>query len=266
MEVVRLGNKFLDKVKSGGNPIGTLSSMESSVALECLGYTGVDFVMLDTEHGPLSEESISGYMTACRASGISTMVRVREISRSPILKVLDSGADGVIVPGVENIDQVRQLVGFAKFHPQGKRGFCPTRDGGWGFSESSSSIDSYMEYANRETLLIPQCETRGCLESIEEIAAIDGVDGILIGPYDLSIDMGKPGQFEDDEVKEGIDRILRACKASGKISIIFSGDALSAKKYLAAGFDSVVVGIDTSVYIKAYKDIVSQLNSETERI
>lgn len=261
-----MGNRFLEKLRSGGNPIGTLSSMESSVALECLGYTGVDFVMLDTEHGPLSEESVSGYMTACKASELSALVRVREISRSPILKVLDSGADGVIVPGVENIEQVRQLVDYAKFAPQGKRGFCPTRDGGWGFSESSSSIGTYMDYSNRETLLIPQCETRGCLEAIEEITAEDGVDGILVGPYDLSIDLGKPGQFEDDEVKEAISRILLACKASGKISMIFSGDAISAKKYLDVGFDSVIVGIDTSIYIKAYKDLVSHLTSNMESI
>lgn len=255
-----MGNRFLNKLKSGGNPIGTLSSMESSVAIECLGFTGADFVMLDTEHGPLSEETIAGYMIACKASGISPLVRVREISRSPVLKVLDSGADGIIVPGVENIEQIRQLVSFAKFPPQGRRGFCPTRDGGWGFSESSSSIGTYMEYANRETLLIPQCETIGCLESIEEIAAIDGVDGIFVGPYDLSIDMGKPGQFDDPEFQTAIDRILRACKANGKLSMIFTGDAITAKKYLDGGFDSVVVGIDTSVYIKAYRDIFSQLN------
>ena len=259
-----MGNEFLKKVKAGKKPIGTLSAMESTTALECLGYSGIDFVMLDTEHGPLLEESASKYILACKASGLSTLVRIKEISRSPVLKVLDSGADGIIVPGIENIEQVRQLVRFAKFTPVGNRGFCPTRDGGWGFSENALSIDSYMEYSNRETLLIPQCETKGCLESIEEITSIEGVDGILVGPYDLSIDMGKPGQFEDKEVKGAIERILHACKASGKISMIFSGDALSAKKYLDAGFDSVVVGIDTSVYIKAYREIVSQLIADTE--
>ncbi|MBP1920987.1 HpcH/HpaI aldolase family protein [Youngiibacter multivorans] len=258
-----MGNEFLRKVKSDKKPLGTLSAMESTTALECLGYTGIDYVMLDTEHGPLSEESASKYMLACKASGLSTLVRVKEISRSPVLKVLDSGADGIIVPGIENIEQVMQLVGFAKFPPVGNRGFCPTRDGGWGFSENSLSLDSYMDYCNRETILIPQCETKGCLESIEDIVSIEGVDGILVGPYDLSIDMGKPGQFEDTDVKGAIERILRACKASGKISMIFSGDALSAKKYLDAGFDSVVVGIDTSIYIRAYREIVSQIIADT---
>lgn len=258
-----MGNEFLRKVNSGKKPIGTLSAMESSTALECLGYTGIDYVMLDTEHGPLSEESASSYILACKASGLSTLVRVKEISRSPVLKVLDSGADGIIVPGIENIEQVRQLVRFAKFPPVGNRGFCPTRDGGWGFSENSLSLDSYMDYCNRETILIPQCETKGCLESIEDIVSIEGVDGILVGPYDLSIDMGKPGQFDDNEVKGAIERILRACKASGKISMIFSGDAISAKKYLDAGFDSVVVGIDTSIYIRAYRELVSQIITDT---
>ena len=90
--------------------------------------------------------------------------------------------------GRPTAEEVEQLVRFAKFPPLGNRGFCPTRDGLWGYDEASlAGAGTYMDRANRETLLIPQCETAGCLAHIEEIAAMEGVDGIFVGPLDLSI-------------------------------------------------------------------------------
>lgn len=124
---------------------------------------------------------------------------------------------------------------------------------------ASGSISYYMETCTRETLLIPQCETLGCLEHIEEIAALDGVDGILIGPYDLSIAMGKPGQFEAADVKQALARVLMACKVAGKMCIIFAGSSEAANKYFADGFDSVAISLDTAVYINAYRDIVANI-------
>lgn len=111
-----------------------------------------------------------------------------------MLRLLDVGAQGVVVPCVETVEEVRELVRYAKFAPLGNRGFCPTRDGGWGHAAHAVSISGYMETSNRETLLLPQCETVGCLEHIEEITAMDGVDGIFVGPFDLSIALGHPGE------------------------------------------------------------------------
>lgn len=260
-------NAVLEKFKQGQKVLGTFTLLESTAAIECLGYTGLDFVVIDLEHCPVGTQSAAHYIAAAQLAGLTSFVRVNEISRSPVLKMLDAGAQGIIVPCVETVEQVKQLIQYAKYMPLGQRGFCPTRDGGWGFAEhANTSMTQYMQTCNRETLLLPQCETLGCLEHIEEIVALDGVDGILIGPFDLSIAMNKPAQFTDPQVKQAICRILSACKAAGKLSIIFAGDAQSAKNYFTEGFDSVAIGLDTIVYINAYRRMVAEVFEDSARV
>ena len=250
-------NTVLEKFKKGQKTIGTFSHLQSITAIECLGFTGLDYVVIDMEHSPVTAEGANQYIVAARSAGLAPFVRVDGVSRSPILKALDAGAQAVVVPCVETLDQVRKLVEYAKFAPSGSRGFCPTRDGGWGYAEhAAGSIEDYMQISNRETLLILQCETSGCLDNIEMITSIDGVDGILIGPFDLSIALGKPARFDDPEIKEAFARIRNACQAAGKMCMIFAGSAEAAKNYFSEGFDSVAVGLDTSIYISSYREIV----------
>ena len=176
-----------------------------------------------------------------------------------MLRLLDVGAQGVVVPCVETVDQVRELISYAKFTPLGNRGFCPTRDGGWGYAPEAASIPAYMEQCNRETLLLPQCETAGCLAHIEEICALDGVDGIFLGPFDLSIALGHPGEFDAPEVHDAILRVQAACRRHGKLSMIFTGDAASSRRRFAEGYDSVTMGMDTLFYVGMYKQLAEDV-------
>lgn len=250
-------NAVLEKFRAGQKTIGTFSHLQSATAIECLGLTGLDFVVIDLEHSPVTGGGASQYIAAAQGVGIAPFVRVDEISRSPILKMLDAGAQAVIVPRVETMEQVRDLIQYAKYAPLGARGFCPTRDGGWGFARHASGrVEDYMQICNQETLLILQCETLGCLENISRIAFMPGVDGILIGPYDLSIAMGKPSQFEDPDFLQALGHILNVCKSAGKMCMIYAGTADAARKYYVEGFDSVAVGLDTNIYITAYSNIV----------
>ena len=106
---------------------------------------------------------------------------------------------------------------------------------------------------------MPQCETAGCLDRIEEIAAIEGIDGIFIGPYDLSTALGKPGQFTAPEVISAIDRILKACQQAGKFSMIYADDTAAAKRRFQQGFDSVAVNMDTILFIRMIQNLVRDL-------
>lgn len=255
-----MNNKLITNYNNNIPSIGTLSHLKSITAIESLGVTGLDYVMLDLEHSPVSIDEAASYMTAATSAGLVPMVRVNETSRSAILRVLDAGAMGVIVPCIETVDQVKELIKHAKFAPLGERGYCMTRDGKWGFASSyENGLEGYMNYANKNTLLIPQCETKGCLEHIEEITALDGVDGILIGPYDLSIAMGIPGQFDKAEYQEAVQRILSACKKNHKISMIFNGNSADAKKSIADGFDVILLGLDILVLINGYKALVEDV-------
>ena len=226
-------NTVLEKFHQGRQSLGTFSAIGSPLAVESLRYTGLDYVIVDTEHSPAGIESAAAQIAAAQGAGLTALARANEISRTAVLRLLDVGAQGVVVPCVETVEEVRELVRYAKFAPLGNRGFCPTRDGGWGHAAHAVSISGYMETSNRETLLLPQCETVGCLEHIEEITAMDGVDGIFVGPFDLSIALGHPGEFNAPVVHDAILRVQAACKRSGKLSIIFTGSAAASRQRFA---------------------------------
>lgn len=256
-------NILKEKLANGQQPIGTFFELGGPSVVEALGRTGLDFVILDNEHGPFEAESTRDFIRAAENSGLCPLARVRESSRPAILKLLDVGAQGLIIPDVHTVEQVRDLIAFAKYAPLGKRGFCPSRKDGWGFDEAAAqSVAGQMDYWNRETLLIPQCETVGALEHIEEIAALEGVDGIFIGPFDLSISMGIPGAFERPEFQKALERILAVCHAAGKFCIYFTVNAAAVPNSFRQGFDAVAYSLDASVLIQAYRDILSDIRKK----
>lgn len=251
-------NAILEKFRRGEPSLGIISHLLSAPAIEVLAYTGMDYVLIDLEHSPIGAEHAAQLVGVAQGAGLAPLVRVDGIERSPILKMLDAGAAGLVVPQLETVEQARELVGYAKFPPLGNRGYCPTRDGGWGSGSCyERGMDGYMAEANTSTLLIPQCETAGCLEHIEEIAAVEGVDGIFIGPFDLSIALGIPGQFGDPLLTEGIERVRRACAAAGKLCIMYAGSGEAAKRYFDQGFPSVAAGLDIEVLKLAVRGIAS---------
>lgn len=251
-------NAILEKFRRGEPSLGIISHLLSAPAIEVLAYTGMDYVLIDLEHSPIGAEHAARLVGVAQGAGLAPLVRVDGIGRSQILKMLDAGAAGLVVPQLETVEQARKLVSYAKFPPLGNRGYCPTRDGGWGSGSCyERGMDGYMAEANTSTLLIPQCETAGCLEHIEEIAAVEGVDGILIGPFDLSIALGIPGQFGDPLLTEGIERVRRACAAAGKLCIMYAGSGEAAKRYFDQGFPSVAAGLDIEVLKLAVRGIAS---------
>lgn len=252
-------NLLKEKIIRGEKAVGTFFELGSSTAVECLRYTGLDFFIIDTEHGPFDIESSMDFIRAAELGTVTPLARIKEISRPAVLKMLDIGAKGIIVPCVESVEQVRSLVEWAKYYPVGKRGFFMARPSGYGFESFAGNVDEYFRTCNEETLLIPQCETVGCLENIEQIVDIDGVDGIFIGPYDLSIGMGKPAQFDDPEFIAAVARVLKACKTAGKFTFIYTGNNATAKMYLAQGFDAVAANMDAAVFTNAYKALVKEI-------
>lgn len=255
-------NRLLQQLRAGQPAIGTFTHLKSLAAIESLGYTGLDHVIIDTEHAPAGIDFVAAAILAATAAGISPLVRINEIARSTVLHALDAGAHGLIVPGVETVEEVRRLVRWAKFAPLGDRGYCPTRDGGWGYDDASAeSAAAYMTRSNQETLLLPQCETAGCLAHIEEITAMEGVDGIFVGPMDLSIALGCPMELEAAPMVDALARIRAACKQAGKFSFLFCGNAAAAKAHLAAGFDGVAVGADLLLHIQTYRTLVTDIQA-----
>jgi len=256
-------NRLKRKMLANEPTLGTFFHMGSANAAECLGCTGLDYIIIDLEHCMFSPETACDFMRAAELHGITALARVSDISRPSILRLLDIGAGGLIIPCVRTMDEIKRIVEYAKFAPVGMRGFSTSRRDTWGFSYPTGvPIEENMRINNEETLVIPQCETVSCLEQIEEITAVDGIDGIFIGPFDLSISMGIPGQFDHPRFLEAIARILAACKQNNKFSIVFTANRDAIPGYFKQGFDSVTYNLDTAIYIQAWQDIVKQAMSE----
>ncbi|MGI6204264.1 MAG: HpcH/HpaI aldolase family protein [Anaerovoracaceae bacterium] len=250
-------NKMLEKFRNGEKTLGTFTHLGTINALEALGLTGLDYVFIDMEHSPLDTEGAELRVKAALHAGLTPLVRVFEQQRTPILKMLDIGAQGVMVPMIKSVDEAKQLVEYAKFTPLGARGLCPTYDGGWGFGGNmQGSFEDYMRSANEETILILQCETLEALEHIDEIAAVEGVDSIFVGPLDLSNAMGIPGQYTNPKFIDALKKVAAACQDHGKISIMNSGGIEDTLNYFDMGYDSIAIGLDTIIYINAYKELV----------
>ncbi len=258
MLVSKPKNTFKEKIAAGQNPIGTICSLLSENVVEALGYTGIDYVVIDNEHSPVEAETTLSMVRAAEHGNLTPLARVREISRPAVLKLLDIGAQGLIVPNVKTVDEVKQLVSWSKYNPIGNRGFSGSRKDGWGFM-LEMSVRETMDFFNDQVLLIPQCETTEALAAIEEIVAVEGVDGIFVGPYDLSIAMGIPGEFDNPEFVAAVDRITKACKNAGKFTMIYTGSVRSAIDYFRAGFDTVAYSMDAAFLINGCRDATAAI-------
>ncbi len=249
-------SQFDQKLADGQGVVGTFCHLDGPAVAECLSLSGLDYVIFDTEHGPFSDESVGEMIRAAQLHSAEAFVRVRDSSRAAVLHALDLGARGIIVPDVQSAEEARSLVEYAKYYPLGARGFAFSRSAKYGFLSELKRIGDYFTATNRRTILMPQCETAGALEHIEEIAALDGIDGIFVGPYDLSVALGAPAQFATPQFTEAVDRVLRACRTSGKLAFIYANTMPEAKACFARGYQGAAIGTDTAFLVKAIRNML----------
>jgi len=203
-------------------------------------------------------ETTANLVRAAELTGMTPLARVREISRPAVLKLLDVGVQGLIVPNVNSYEDAIELVSYCKYSPVGNRGFCPSRKDGWGY-DLNMSVPDTMKHFNDEVLLIPQCETTGALGDIEDIVALEGVDGIFIGPFDLSISMGIPGDFGNPVFQKAIKKVLDTCHEAGKFCMLFSGTESGVLDGFEKGYDSMTYSLDAGLIIDSIKERVDRI-------
>lgn len=248
------------KIAAGGRPLGTFYHTGSAITAELMGLGGFDYFVIDTEHGPFEPESVLDLVRAGKHAGCTPFVRVKDSSRAAILKTLDAGAMGLIIPNVRSFEEAQEIVQWGKFFPIGERGIAMTPGTSyWQQDWARAGLDNYMAVSNAQTMLIPQCETTGCLADLEQIVALDGIDGIFVGPFDLSGALGAPGDFSNPEHSEAIEKVVRVCREAGKPSFIFSGTAADAKLRFEQGFDSVTYSVDSLLLLDAIRAAVAEL-------
>ena len=168
-----------------------------------MALAGLDYIVIDNEHGPFNPQSTLEYVRAASLYHTMPFARVQEISRPAILKLLDDGVMGLIIPCVRTMEEIEKIVEYGKYAPLGKRGVANAAGSGFWYEDyAQHGLPHYFEVSNRETMLIPQCETLECLAHIEEFVRVDGIDGIFVGPYDLSTAMDAEARL-----RHGIDNL-----------------------------------------------------------
>ena len=227
----------------GGKTLwGSWLQCSSPAAAEVLARIGYDWLAIDCEH---TETTLNTATHMCRAGqvlGAGMLMRVRTVEPLDIRQALDGGADGVIVPLVDTVEQAKTIVAAAKFPPLGHRGYSYVRANRWGID-----FDEYAQTANDQTLVIVMIESAQSVEAVGDILAVEGVDGAIIGPYDLSGSYGVPGQLDHELLVSAQERVLQAAHDTGKVSgtnlIMPTRDTID--DAVQRGFRLIALGGDT---------------------
>jgi 2-keto-3-deoxy-L-rhamnonate aldolase RhmA len=253
-------HKFRAKLKAGQVCLGPGVSLTDPAVTEALCDSS-DFLWLDLEHSPISLESLQAHLIAARAGGAPVLVRVPSGELAWVKRVLDIGAEGVILPQAGSLAEVEQFVAACRYPPQGRRGFGPRRATNYG----RQSVPAYLAAANRDVFVAIQIETAAALEAVDGIVRMPGIDSLVIGPADLAGALvGVPGQVDHPRVMEAIATICGHARAAGlPVGIGMGPNVEYATQVVRLGVQWIQCGGDCSFMVQAadtlYQDIRRRL-------
>jgi 2-keto-3-deoxy-L-rhamnonate aldolase RhmA len=230
-----------EKLRGGGLVTGFWSQSGSPVVAEIFSQADVDFIALDMEHGEVDDAAFAAFARSMRGAAVP-LARIQENSVIAIRRALDAGAEGVIVPLVNTAEEAAAAAAAVSYPPAGVRGYAFCRANGWG-----QRFADYVEAFPERALLIAMIETAQAVSAIDDILAVDGVDGVLIGPYDLSGSYGVAGELGHASVLQAMDAVLQTCRRRGKAAgyHLVEPDPDGVRKLIAAGFTFLALGMDT---------------------
>jgi len=237
------------RIHAGETLFGAWVGLGSPAAAELLGRAGFDWLVIDLEHGAATESELLAHLTAVEVTGAAALVRPQSGERLRMGRALDLGAEGLVVPRLDTAEQAREAVTFLRYPPAGQRGVALLTRGARLGSVGHADVPSL----NDDIVGIIQIETPSALEQADEIAAIDGVDVLFVGPADLSHSLGIAGQFGNDSYLAALARVVAACRAHGKAAGILLYDPASFAPHLEMGFTFVGLGADLSFVVNSGK-------------
>ena len=250
-------NRLKQALKEGRSLIGTMiSEIRQPAVTQLLANAGFDFVIIDNEHGPFNIETIADLSRAARYVGLTPFVRVPDLAYPYLAQALDSGAQGVMVPRIFTAEQVRQAAQIVRYPPLGLRG-CAFNRGHTDFK--AGPLAETMARVNEETMLIIQIETREAVENIEEIVATPGVDVALIGPTDLSIALGVPGQMDAPQLHAAIEKMIETCQRHQVFPALHINDLNWATYWAKRGMRLLSSGSEAGLLVKGGQSVTSAI-------
>jgi len=247
-------NQLKRKLRQGKTTLGLWVTLESPSITEIATDLELDWVVIDAEHGHLDLKEIVEHLRAACNTKTTALVRIQEIEQGLIKRVLDIGADGILVPQVCNAEEVATAVRFAKYPPQGVRGIGAERSTRWG-----SEFKSRTRAANRETMVIPLIETVDAERNIDAILKVPGVDALFFGPADFSASAGYLGEWEGGDVAQRILKLKDRIRAHGLPCGVISTSVKDGQMRKRQGFQMLGIGLDAGLLMRASREMIGAL-------
>ena len=246
-------NAFKRAILRGEQQIGLWCTLPGSYVTEALAGAGFDWLLLDTEHSPADPLTVLPQLQAAAAYPVSAVVRPASNDTVLIKRLLDLGAQSLLIPYVQSADEARAAVAAMRYAPEGIRGVSAlTRATRFG------RVAGYARRAHDELCLLVQVETRRSLDALEAIAAVEGVDGIFIGPGDLAASLGHAGDLAHHDVISAVESAIRRVTACGKPAGVLTGDIGFAKRCIELGTTFTAVGVDAGILARTSEALAKQ--------
>ena len=252
-------NQTREKLAQGGTALGCgLQCYRSSEIPRAFAAAGFDYVFIDMEHGSYDLETVQDMIRSSNDVGITPIVRVGELLYSLVARLLDSGAQGIILPRVEDPAILREALSWMRFPPAGKRGYGvnPTM-----VRYEARSFPEIIEHQNRNTVSVVQFETTTAMERADELLSLPGFDIAMVGPADLSISLGIPGQFENPLLVSTVDRLIEKCNQHGVVPGIQTRSLAMSKFWAARGMRFIGTAAEHALLLEKAKETVAALRS-----
>ncbi|OAE16181.1 2-keto-3-deoxy-L-rhamnonate aldolase [Pseudomonas brenneri] len=251
-------NRFKQRLASGEAQIGLWLGLADAYCAELAANAGFDWLLIDGEHAPNDVRGMLGQLQAVAPYPSAAVIRPVIGDTALIKQVLDIGAQTLLVPMVESAAQARELVRAMRYPPQGIRGVgsALARASRW------NSIDGYLDQTDAQMCLLVQIESLQGLANLDAIAAVEGVDGVFIGPADLSASMGHRGNPGHPDVQAAIEDAIARIRQAGKAAGILSADEKLARRYIELGAGFVAVGVDTTVLMRGLQGLVGKFKDK----
>lgn len=245
-------NFLKEKLDAGKTVIGTFTVIPSTVTADIISSTGFDFLVIDTEHGPIGFETIQDLAIVCESRRISPVVRVSGVYENEILKALDIGAHCIHVPNIITKEELNKTIRYYKYPPLGNRGFSPfTRLGNY----NGENAREHTKIANENTLLAIHIEGTEAVKNIDGIVKTPELDILFLGLFDLSKSLGIPGEINNPKVAKILEKVVqKAVKHKKTVGTIVTNDD-DLKKYIGLGIKYIAYSVDCDIIHKAFKKI-----------
>ena len=238
----------------GRRQIGLWSSLGSNVVAEVLAYAGYDWIVVDTEHAPNDPSDVLAQLQGLAAGTAEPVVRVAWNDKVLIKRLLDVGARSLLVPFVQSAEEARAAVAATRYPPRGIRGVSVAHR-----ANRFGRVPGYLQSADKQICVLVQLETRAALAAIEQIASVEGIDGLFIGPSDLAADLGHLGNAAHPDVQAAIADACARIRAAGKPAGILAPVEADAKRYFEMGFTYVAIGSDVGILASGSSNLVARM-------